>query len=63
MVSPMLFLNHARFVTFFLSFIVSTATLVYCDNVSVVYLSENPVHHQRAKHIEMDIDFVCEKVK
>ncbi|GJT44623.1 ribonuclease H-like domain-containing protein [Tanacetum coccineum] len=31
----------------------STATLVYCDNVSAVYMSANPVQHQRTKHIEM----------
>ncbi|GJY73209.1 ribonuclease H-like domain-containing protein [Tanacetum coccineum] len=35
-----------------------TATLVYCDNVSVVYMSANPVQHQRTKHIEIDIHFV-----
>ncbi|KAK9048756.1 hypothetical protein SSX86_032277 [Deinandra increscens subsp. villosa] len=38
------------------------ATLVYCDNVSAVYLSTNPVQHQRTKHIEIDIHFVREKV-
>ncbi|GJZ23528.1 ribonuclease H-like domain-containing protein [Tanacetum coccineum] len=36
----------------------STVTIVYCDNVSVVYLSSNPVQHQRMKHIEIDIHFV-----
>ncbi|GKA65458.1 ribonuclease H-like domain-containing protein [Tanacetum coccineum] len=36
----------------------STATLVYCDNVSVVYMSANPVQHQRTKHIEIDIHFI-----
>ncbi|GJT61430.1 ribonuclease H-like domain-containing protein [Tanacetum coccineum] len=40
----------------------SFATLVYCDNVSVVYLSCNPVQHQRTKHIEIDIHFVCDLV-
>ncbi|GKE17616.1 ribonuclease H-like domain-containing protein [Tanacetum coccineum] len=39
-----------------------TATLVYCDNVSVVYMSANPVQHQRTKHIEIDIHFVRDKV-
>ena len=39
------------------------ATLVYCDNVSAIYLSGNPVQHQRTKHIEMDIHFVREKVR
>ncbi|KAK9053174.1 hypothetical protein SSX86_029806 [Deinandra increscens subsp. villosa] len=40
---------------------VRTATVVYCDNVLAVYLSGNPVHHQRTKHIEIDIHFVREK--
>ncbi|GKG08119.1 ribonuclease H-like domain-containing protein, partial [Tanacetum coccineum] len=31
----------------------SSASLVYCDNVSVVYLSSNPVQHQRTKQIEI----------
>ena len=36
---------------------VDKAMIVYCDNVSVVYLSANPVHHRRAKHIEISIVF------
>ncbi|GJX34624.1 ribonuclease H-like domain-containing protein [Tanacetum coccineum] len=39
-----------------------TATLIYCDNVSAVYMSANPVQHQRTKHIEIDIHFVRDKV-
>jgi hypothetical protein len=31
-------------------------------NISAVYLSENPVHHQRTKHVELDIHVVREKV-
>ena len=38
------------------------ATVVYCDNVSAVYLSTNPVQHQRTKHIEIDLHFVRERV-
>jgi hypothetical protein len=37
-------------------------TLVYCDNISAVYLSNNPVQHQRIKHVEIDLHFVREKV-
>ena len=37
-------------------------TLGYCDDVSAVYLACNPLYHQRAKHIEIDIHFVREKV-
>ncbi|GKA42905.1 ribonuclease H-like domain-containing protein, partial [Tanacetum coccineum] len=35
-----------------------TATLIYYDNVSAVYMSANPIQHQRTKHIEIDIHFV-----
>jgi len=38
------------------------ATLVYCDNISAVYLSTNPVQHQRTKHVEIDLHFVRERV-
>ena len=39
------------------------ATLVYCDNISTVYMSSNPVQHQHTKHIEIDLHFVRERVK
>jgi len=38
------------------------ATLVYCDNINAVYMSSNPVQHQRTKHIEIDLHFVRERV-
>jgi hypothetical protein len=38
------------------------ATLVYCDNISAVYMTSNPVQHQRTKHIEIDLHFVRERV-
>jgi hypothetical protein len=40
----------------------SRATMVYCGNVSAVYLSTNPVQHQRTKHVEIDLHFVRECV-
>nr|GFA89597.1 ribonuclease H-like domain-containing protein [Tanacetum cinerariifolium] len=40
----------------------SSATIVNCDNVSVVYLSSNPVQHQRTNNIEIDIHFVRDLV-
>jgi hypothetical protein len=40
----------------------SKSTLVYCDNVSAVYLSTNHVQHQRTKHVEIDLHFVRERV-
>ncbi|GJX01277.1 ribonuclease H-like domain-containing protein [Tanacetum coccineum] len=42
--------------------LLSSATLVYCDNGSAVFLSCNPVQHQRTKHIEIDIHFVRDLV-
>ncbi|GKB17453.1 ribonuclease H-like domain-containing protein, partial [Tanacetum coccineum] len=42
--------------------LLSTITLVYYDNVSAVYMSANPVQHQRTKHIEIDIHFVRDMV-
>ncbi|WVZ94476.1 LOW QUALITY PROTEIN: hypothetical protein U9M48_040363 [Paspalum notatum var. saurae] len=41
---------------------IPSATIVYCDNVSAVYMTANPVHHRRMKHIEIDIHFVREKL-
>ncbi|GJQ96262.1 ribonuclease H-like domain-containing protein [Tanacetum coccineum] len=40
----------------------SSAMLVYCDNVSVVYLSSDSVQHQHTKHIKIDIHFVRDLV-
>lgn len=41
---------------------ITRATLVFCDNVSSVYLCSNPVKHQRTKHVELDIHFVRDRV-
>lgn len=40
----------------------SMMTLVYCNNVSAMYLYSNPVQHQRTKHVEIDLHFVRVKV-
>nr|GEY03169.1 ribonuclease H-like domain-containing protein [Tanacetum cinerariifolium] len=40
----------------------STATLVYCDNVSAVYMSANPVQHQQTKQIEINFHFIRDMV-
>ncbi|GJU85830.1 ribonuclease H-like domain-containing protein [Tanacetum coccineum] len=39
-----------------------TTTLVYCDNVSVVYMHVYLIQHQCTKHIEIDIHFVLDFV-
>jgi hypothetical protein len=40
----------------------SHCTLIYYDNINVVYLSTNPVQHQRTKHVKIDLHFIREKV-
>ena len=40
----------------------STTPVIWCDNLSTVYLSANPILHARTKHIEIDLYFVPEKV-
>lgn len=42
---------------------IAKATVIYCDNISAVYLSANPVQHKRTKHIEIDLHFVRERVQ
>ncbi|CAI8599637.1 unnamed protein product [Vicia faba] len=35
---------------------------LFCHNVSVVFLSHNPVLHAHTKHVELNIHFVRERV-
>ncbi|GJW89482.1 ribonuclease H-like domain-containing protein [Tanacetum coccineum] len=39
-----------------------SSTLVYCDNVSAIYMTANHVQHQWTKHIEIHIHFVHDMV-
>lgn len=36
--------------------------VLLCDNKSDIFLSQNPVAHKRAKHIDLDYHFVRELV-
>jgi hypothetical protein len=40
----------------------SRATLIYCNNISDIYLSTNLVQHQRTKHVESDLHFIRGRV-
>ena len=38
------------------------ATFIYCDNQSYVKLSENPVFHDKSKHIEIKYHYIGDMV-
>lgn len=40
----------------------SSRPTLLCDNLSAIFLSQNPVAHRRAKHIDIDYHFVRELV-
>lgn len=44
-----------------LNFQLSRPPIIWCDNLSTVMLSANPIQHARTKHVELDIYFVREK--
>ncbi|KAK6162474.1 hypothetical protein DH2020_002315 [Rehmannia glutinosa] len=41
----------------------SKTTVIWCDNLSTIMLTANPILHARTKHIELDLYFVREKVQ
>ncbi|KAJ9548602.1 hypothetical protein OSB04_021145 [Centaurea solstitialis] len=41
----------------------TTTPTIFCDNLSAVHYSANPVFHSRMKHLALDFHFVREKVQ
>jgi hypothetical protein len=39
------------------------ATTILCDNQSCIKMTENPVFHDRSKHIEICYHFICDMVQ
>ena len=39
------------------------ASMIMCDNKAAIQISENPVQHDRTKHVEVDRHFIKEKLE
>ncbi|CAL1377768.1 unnamed protein product [Linum trigynum] len=39
------------------------SAMAYCDNKSAIHLAENPVFHERTKHIVIDCHIIRERVR
>ncbi|KAI9156543.1 hypothetical protein LWI28_008344 [Acer negundo] len=42
---------------------VSTAPVIYCDNVGATQLCSNPIFHSRMKHVAIDFHFIRDQVQ
>jgi hypothetical protein len=40
----------------------SKPLMLYCDNKAAIDIANNPIHHDRTKHIEIDRHFIKEKL-
>ncbi|XP_062114395.1 secreted RxLR effector protein 161-like [Humulus lupulus] len=45
-----------------LNFPLPSKSVTWCDNINAAALASNPMHHARTKHIELDVNFVQDKV-
>jgi len=41
---------------------VDAHVVIYCDNISSILITNNPVYHARTKHIEVHYHFIRKKV-
>lgn len=36
---------------------------IYCNNILAIKMAENPVQHDKSKHVEIDRHFIREKIE
>lgn len=49
-------------VTLIRDFLLPVTPIIYSDSQSALKLAENPVHHDRSKHIDIRFHFIREKL-
>jgi hypothetical protein len=42
--------------------LVNSVDILDFRSIGVIYLASNPIQHQRAKHVKIDLHFICDKV-
>jgi len=51
-------LRRYGFAIYDLGIVIPNPVRLWCDNIIATYMSANPIHHDRSKHIAIDNHFV-----